>query len=64
MTLSNTPLVTRLQERYCPHAWRVRASSRVIWLWLSGRIGRRARWAVCHQPARGRAKRHRMVASA
>jgi hypothetical protein len=64
MTLSNTPLVTRLQERYCPHAWRVRASSRLIWLWLSGRIGRRARWAVCHQPARGRAKRHRMVASA
>jgi hypothetical protein len=23
MTLSNTPLVTRLQERYCPHAWRL-----------------------------------------
>src|SRR5215831_11227542 len=29
-----------------------------------GRIGRRTRWAVRHQPARGRAKRHRMVSSA
>ena len=24
MTLSNTPLVMRLQERYCTHAWRLR----------------------------------------
>ena len=24
MTLSNTPLVMRLQERYCNHAWRLR----------------------------------------
>src|SRR6266568_8871285 len=63
MTLSSTPLVTRLQERYCTHAWRLRASSRLIWLWCRGRVGRRARWALRHQPARGRAKRHRMVSS-
>ena len=50
MTLSNTPLVTRLQERYCNHAWRLRASSRLLWLWLSGRVGRRA--LGCAPPAR------------
>jgi hypothetical protein len=61
MTLSNTPLGRRLHERYGNHAWRLRLSSRLIWLWLSGRVGRRVRWAFRHQPARGRAKRHRMV---
>jgi hypothetical protein len=30
MTLSNTPLVIRLQERYCTQAWRLRNSSRLI----------------------------------
>src|SRR4029453_3030137 len=48
MTLSNTPLVTRLQERYCNHAWRLRDSSRLIWLWLRAcacrRRGARRAW--------------------
>jgi hypothetical protein len=64
ITLSNTPLVVRLQVRYCNHAWRLRRSSRLMWLWLSGRVSRRTRWARRHQPARGRAKRQRMVSSA
>ena len=32
ITLSNTPLVTRLQERYCRQVWRFRDSSRLMWL--------------------------------
>jgi hypothetical protein len=41
MTLSNTPRAMRLHERYCQHAWRLRASSRLSCLWLNGRVGRR-----------------------
>ena len=47
-----------------PHACRVRAASRVSWLGRRGRLGRRARGAGRHQPARGSAKRHRTGASA
>jgi hypothetical protein len=63
MTLRHTPLVLRLHERYRTHAGRLRLSSRLLWLWLRGRMGRRARGALRHQPARGRAKRPPIVAS-
>src|SRR5437867_4104896 len=57
MTLSNTSLVRRLHARYCNLAWRLRLSSRLMWLCLSGRVGRRARCVWRHQPARGSAGR-------
>ena len=63
MTLSKTPLVLRRQERYGNQAWRVRTSARLIGLWLSGRVRRRRRGVLRHQPARGRAKRQRSVSS-
>jgi hypothetical protein len=64
MPLRHPPGVTRRQERERPHAWRLRLSSRVLGRGRRGRVGRRARWALRHQPARGRAKRQRPVSSA
>ena len=64
-TLSHPPRVMWLHERYCPQAGRVRRSARLLCLGLSGRVGRRKRGAVRgHPPARGRANRHTLVASA
>jgi hypothetical protein len=63
MTLSNTPRVMRLHERYGTHACHLRLSSWLIWPWRSGRVGRRYRWVRRHQPSLGRAKRHTIVSS-
>jgi hypothetical protein len=63
MTLRNPPRVIRLHARDGHHVGRVHLSCGVIWPWLSGRVGRRYRWARRHQPSLGRAKRPPSVSS-
>ena len=63
MTLSNTPLVIRLQERYCTHACRLRASC-VFDLALAQRACGEASPLGCTPPARagqGKAPQDRFV---
>ena len=63
MTLSNTPLVMRLHERYCTHAWRLRALFAFDLALAQRACGEAIRAGLCatSPPGQGKAPQDRFI---